>query len=443
MHTDERFSVGIDTLGLNAHQHTTPQLVAPPTDGSQQLLLLGLMSGALARRELIRCTWGRGLPRAIRLRFVVGAGTTDRASHDVLEATDTHDVGFRPGGASDTMHIAFFKMVFFLRFAAQQPEPAIGIGDDDIFVSPPALLAYSWRLPVTAGEAFGGVGSTAWLAGYFDWYSMFTRRLSPTAWARELGSALWHAEKPRRNCSRDLSGAAGPMGAERGGDGGDGGGCVGPFAFAKGPLLLLSDVAVRWVLSSAAFARDVARARALAAERAKAGTSQNRRRQGRRILDDATLGYWLRLHPSLVLVALPKFAAWANEWRHVGPVEQLLVAHRAPYDQWAWLAAQTDEAWRGRGVLARARCPGHEASPGPCRPGLCAHAAGQRACSLAVQPLLSADAARPICRACACDVWLANGSRMHASGGTCNFSRLARPVLPAHCAWRAGAGSTV
>ena len=40
-------------------------------------------------------------------------------------------------------------------------------------------------------------------------------------------------------------------------------GCVGPFAFAKGPLFLMSQAAVRSVVASAAFAAGLAKAEAL------------------------------------------------------------------------------------------------------------------------------------------------------------------------------------
>ena len=86
---------------------------------------------------------------------------------------------------------------------------------------------------------------------------------------RGLRGALYGGSLPFRNCSPSGAGwinggkdgkqplreAERPnAGAER---------CVGPFAFAKGPFAMLSTSAIRWLVASAAFERDVSLAAAI------------------------------------------------------------------------------------------------------------------------------------------------------------------------------------
>ena len=154
----------------------------PEVDPVRPLLLLGLISGDIRRRTLLRCTWVGALPSAVRARFVVGLGQPDGSWPDVLLVRVNEQEGLkRPGatggapGASTWTQYA--KVVFFCRWASEQPEPLIAKGDDDLFIAPRMLLAHvhllvqmtSERPHLVAGvfDSFRGVRrhSTLWLGG--------------------------------------------------------------------------------------------------------------------------------------------------------------------------------------------------------------------------------------------------------------------------------------
>lgn len=436
------------------------------------LLLLGLMSGSATRRALIRCTWGQLVDRtSVRMLFVVGEGASDAEADDTLVAQGVQDKAMIRGTNQGIK--AFLKMVAFLRFAArpmtrpeqwmrhgrQHPPRVVAVADDDVFIQPTALLAY-------ARELLASSDAEAFAAGQFDWYSVFPATLRPVGWDRVMSGALFHAQKRHHNCTtlRHPHHAAA-------GEPSDGFRCVGPFAFAKGPLLLLSSPVVEWLVhgaGAAAFARDAAVASAAAsASPTTSTTREERRRRGSppqlvqgAVYDDATLGYWLRAHPSLQLVALPKFVGWASTWKDVGPLNKLLVAHRVPWHQYAWLSGATDAMWGGDATLgvawqcggapcSQTICMGHGPSDttvgGPC----CAQAAGQRACALAVTAQLDrgitaqcyncacwrAKLAGPPCRSTRCAARRPPPDALDVSPGKCNFSRWSEPQLPAQC-WR-------
>ena len=446
------------------------------------LLLLGLMSGSATRRALIRCTWGQLVDRtSVRMLFVVGEGAVDAAADDTLVAQGVQDRQMVKGTNQGVK--AFLKMVAFLRYAARpltrvdqwmrhgrhhdhnhnrnHPPRVVAVADDDVFIQPSALLAY-------ARELLASSDGNAFAAGQFDWYSVFPATLRPVGWDRVMSGALFHAQKRHHNCTtlRHPHHAAA-------GEPGDGHRCVGPFAFAKGPLLLLSAPVVEWLVhgdGGAAFARDAAVASAAAsASPATASllTTREERRRGAppqlmrgAVYDDATLGFWLRSHPSLQLVALPRFVAWASTWRDVGPLNKLLVAHRVPWHQFAWLSRATDAMWGGGATLGAAwQCGGPPCSQticqgrgpsdttvgGPC----CAQAAGQRACALAVTAQLDrgvtaqcfncacwrAKLVGPPCTSARCAARKPPPDALDVSHGKCNFSRRSEPQLPAQC-WR-------
>ena len=162
--------------------------------------------------------------------------------------------------------------------------------------------------------------------------------------------------------------------------------CVGPFAFAKGPLVLLSAPAVRWVVRSDGFANDVAQAARLADGLAYGRASE-------RVPQDVQLGYWLSRHPSLRYVALPRKTGWADAFVEVTDLRRLLVGHRIPWDQLGWLTGRSERMWRAAShVRWRLVCAGAL----PCPAGQCAHARGQDACAaeLMLPPPLRASPPR-------------------------------------------------
>ena len=449
-----------------------------PAVSASPFLLLGLVSATQSRRDALRCTWVKALMAedmggAARVKFVVGEGALDTARADVLAVPVAEQMLVRKlkGGArkrirgvsSYSTYSLYLKTIHFMRYAATQREPAVLLGDDDIFVQPHALLFYVWALLQASKDPstpFGGAaaadGQGHWYAGRFDWYSWRTETLMATAYWRAMRGALYGAQEPFRNCSPTGAGwvyaADGKLPALREADRPNPNAerCVGPFAFAKGPLLLLSMPALRWVLASDGFARDVEQAARLANGTKPYG------RATERVPQDVQLGYWLSQHPSLRYVSLPRKTGWADAFVEVTDLRRLLVGHRIPWDQLAWLTGRTERLWRAAShSRLHLRCAG-----APCPVGQCAHARGQVSCAaeLLLPPPLPRLAAS--CAGCTC--WegptaedlptekyaFSPGWRVHelhrtlvmqrgASGGSCNFTRTAAPELPAHC-WDGG-----
>lgn len=120
-------------------------------NGSPSILLLGIISVSAERRSLIRCTWAKALNLLpTRLLFVVGLNASDAGSADTFQtpveerllAASSHRAKTRrASGATYSSLSSFLKMYHFIKFAALQPEPLVGLGDDDIFVQPNALVA--------------------------------------------------------------------------------------------------------------------------------------------------------------------------------------------------------------------------------------------------------------------------------------------------------------
>ena len=281
--------------------------------------------------------------RAARVLFVVGNGADDTGRTDVLSVAIDEQRNAKQTGrrrvhgttATYSTYSLYAKTMHFLRHASMQPEPAIVLADDDVFVQPHALLTYAWALlhPPSSGGGSGGgsgVGSTdatsrvsgddAWYAGRFDWYSWRTERMMATAYWRAMRGALYGAQAPYRNCSPSGNGwvpsadgksvvreaSSVSPGQER---------CVGPFAFAKGPLVMLSSSAVRWLVTSDRFVHDTARAATMANASQQPGAHKKEALE--RVPQDVNMGYWLAAHPSLRYVALPRKVGWADAFVEV------------------------------------------------------------------------------------------------------------------------------
>ena len=78
----------LDSAAARVRKSSAADVTLPhPASAGVPLLLLGLISGSFARREVHRCTWMRILPRmggGVRVRFVVGKAERDAAAADVL-----------------------------------------------------------------------------------------------------------------------------------------------------------------------------------------------------------------------------------------------------------------------------------------------------------------------------------------------------------------------
>ncbi|KAL1528486.1 hypothetical protein AB1Y20_009829 [Prymnesium parvum] len=394
------------------------------------LLLLGLLSGAEERREHARCTWLRiDAAGALRHMFVVGRGAKDAGRADVLVVPvdeGKHMTGQGRGEVVAARTLSgYLKMVHFARYAAAQAEPLVGMGDDDVFIQPRMLGAYAHVLHEWLPRA------EALYVGAFEYFSWRTRSMVATGWGRNLGEALFEAQVGWRNCSPTGAGwAQTPHVHCRAVEATGGGGvdaCVGPIAFAKGPLELVSAAALRWVVASDAFQRDAATSAALAAgaelPRADDPSSGD-------LYHDVQLGVWLSRHPSLRLVALRRDDAWADDWRHVRRLDGLLLAHRVPFHMTAWLAHHTARLWaRGAHLSVHSHCAG-----APCLAAHCAQAQGQTACALHLSVRRAdGEAVGAACNGCQCWARDAASGGKEWTRGSCRFRKDVHPSLPAQC----------
>lgn len=439
------------------------------------LILLGLISGQARRRELLRCTWMKEMDTtAITLRFVVGRGAPEPPAEDILRVpVDEHRLmkststnGSRraasaPLSSTYSTYSSYVKLIYFLRYAAGRPEPAVGVGDDDVFLQPQMLVAYMHLLLGTGLRAspsssddeeaqtalnaarvpphvnrwqpsnLESLGHGEWYAGLFEWYSWRTWDLQATGFHRSMLGALYGAVP--RNCSPTGAGwipgtrTEVPM-DEKHPKRPANEQCVGPFAFAKGPLILLGAPVVRWVVASEGFARDVALANQIAEGVVKTAWHVER------IPQDVQLGFWLRTHPTLTYVNLGKRFVWADYWVDVWDLDRLLLGHRIPFDQLAWLSSRSARRWKYLSHLnVQLYCAGSL-----CTPSDCAHAAAQRVCSVDMAAVsinsTHTPAGEPLQMGCSsCSCWEGTGLERRSSGGECNFSRLTVPDLPRMC----------
>ena len=322
------------------------------------------------RRALLRCTWLKlgGGSAGLRVKFVVGHGRPLEDSADLLVVNVTEGERMRsdtdprncPAGKICTGSVAtYWKLAAFLRYAATQPEPMIGRGDDDVLLSPPMLLAHASLLARLSQPVFAGV---------FEWYSWRTQTLHSTGFGLSAGAARHGRKKVWRNCTsarkalgHDAAQHPVSLTTPRQPDL-----CVGPLAFAKGPLVMLSSSAVRWLVRSPLFSRDLKRAREMMDGRAPPYHGPG----SGRIDDDVQLGYWMAQLPHLRVVGFRRYMAWHDRWKAgvTGYLPRLLQAHKVPWDKQRTLCNQTRAVWsKARRASVSLHC---DSSP-PCRD--CAH----------------------------------------------------------------------
>ena len=432
------------------------------------IVLLGVFSGSTARRAMVRCTWGAKLRErsggAVRLRFVVGAAAGERLrelqerapdelvtpvrERQMVNRTDHHRKKRRRG--REVLHGTItkqLKMIHFLRWSVQQPQRIVALADDDVFISVGMLTATA-RLMV---ERMDVRGEDHLYAGRMEWYSWHERTLVSSGWSQHsLSGALRQAQEPWRNCSPTGAGwswtgwamvEARASSAERASDRDT---CIGPFAFAKGPLALLSAPAVEWLVARPEFGRDAKLSEAMSRAGWHAGVREHPQlllEQGSRsVLEDVQLGFWLAASSRLRVVQLPR-EMWADGLIAVRGLQRLLVVHQVAWKHVAWLTAHTDQLWAqpGAHVWSRWGCFGTL-----CTSSHCAHHAGQRACGMQVavkqrhdcvfgraHGTQSCTPASASCRNCECT---ATDGRGHTSrSGTkddCGWDRAKEPVCP-------------
>eukprot|EP00966_Prymnesium_polylepis_P079207 1835585-Prymnesium_polylepis.1 len=165
----------VDEIG--ARLRASPRAAMPvPARRATSLLLLGILSGSETRRAHARCTWLRiDSSGALRHLFVVGRRAADHRLDDVLEVPVDEGKHLTGQGAGEVVAArtlsGYLKMIHFSRYAARQPEPLVGMGDDDVFIQPRMLAAYAHLLERVLQQ------SPALYAGAFEYFSWRTRSM--------------------------------------------------------------------------------------------------------------------------------------------------------------------------------------------------------------------------------------------------------------------------
>lgn len=406
--------MGNATVVSRPKRHARAHARDSPTE-TPSLVLLGVLSGSRTRRDLIRCTWLTVKPPGVRALFIVGRNQTDAAQPDVVTVRVTEGERMRSYKQKQTSTFSgivtgsvstYWKLIEYLRFAAAQPEPIIARADDDVFIQPRMLATYA--------QAFVDSGAPLIFAGAFEWYSWRTRTLHSTGFGLSAGESRWRRGKTWRNCTsasespwhlasdygesnRTLQLASGGAALDP---------CIGPVAFAKGPLMLVTRMAVQRVLASKVFARDVVMAHAMSEGRVPAYEGPG----SGRIDDDVQLGYWLSQVEDLRMVTLRRYASWHDRWKPgvYHELRRLLMAHKVPWDQYAVMVRDTEKLWRAGRAQLRTRCSGM-----PCSD--CAHLPTQEACVTDVELLVDASKIPSTCLP------------------KCSFVRGVEPAVPAQC----------
>ena len=346
-------------------------------------ILLGIMSGSAARRGIARCTWMRldSKSQSIRTLFVVGEkGRSMEVVDDILFV----DVMERQRMWKGKEHVTaneskpetmtgtfttYLKQVEFLRYAARQPESFVARADDDVFIAPQMLKAYSMILAQMGKNVYLGV---------FEWFSWKTKALSSTGFGFSCKAANSRARAPWRNCSQ-VSSASSPADHH----------CIGPFAFAKGPFLLLSTDAVRQVVESPTFAYDVQRSRDLVSGNVESTFARPRGR----IDDDVHLGYWLSQIPSLHAVRVRR-QVWHEQGAHWGgaALSYFMVAHKFPWALYNTMCIELENAWNSaQEATVHVIC----STEPPCDAKISSHHSTQGTCVLEIA--LGTASKAPVC----------------------------------------------
>ena len=336
---------------------TLAQALLRSTTDTGTTILVGVINGHAERRAPFRCEFAQLLPSRGRLRFVVGSDAPARVEEtdllvvpDVPEFIHYHNVGGGGGGGERSARrwegtgsmSSLLKLFYFLEWAARQPEQVIARVDDDVFVSLSALEAHAAAL-APFGEHF--------YAGVFEWYSYIPAIFKSTGHSFGVDGARTFGQR-LHNCTPS---------AVRGSE--PGSGCVGPAAFAKGPLLLLSRAVARDAVRAAA--DDIARARTF--------------RPQSRVDDDVFLGSLVAAMPHVTYVRLRRKETWLDRTPAELHPRRLLLAHKMPWECHSAMVEASAAAGWARGALYRVACG---AEP-PCL--LCAHASTQRTCAIQLE----------------------------------------------------------
>ncbi len=295
--------------------------------------LFGVISGSVSRRNFLR-SWFSAIPQGARLIFVVSSLTRNAEKKDLLRVNVSEFRGIIRHSASGTPSgtlTVLFKLIALLHHFERSAEDWLIRMDDDVVVNLQRSVRFASELrhhPLV-------------YAGVFEWYNMLpTLRATGHAYGVEGSRG---AGKFRFNCSASYISSR----------------CVGPFAFAKGPWVLLSKAAVRKVLDSEIY-------------HVTHGTADRTQKVQHRIHDDALLGMWLSLVPNLTYVRVPRKTVWYDRSPPVFRAGHVLVGHKAKQ-------VCSEDALRhveAKHPVRSYRC----IEEPPCR--LCLHRSTQRSCTL-------------------------------------------------------------
>lgn len=268
---------------------------------SAHSVLVGVISGVFARRQVFRCTWKEAsIGSRARVVFVVGNGAPDRTWSDVLRIRVNEGKGVAPSlrttrTGSVTSSVKLWK---FLAYACAQQERWVVRTDDDVYMSPVSLthLISALREP-----RFG----TRVYAGVFEYYNYIPRAMKSTGFGYSVGQSAGWGRK-FHNCSVSPASA-----------------CQGPFGFAKGPLVVLSSPLLQDLRASRRFA-----------SHGSAAASRLRSRARARVDDDVQLGWWISALSNVTYVGLKRDVsmdrpAAANENIDAGVT---VVVHKLPWE---------------------------------------------------------------------------------------------------------------
>lgn len=293
-------SVAFDRLARHS-ERAAPRLVDGAALGSHSVLV-GVISGVFARRQVFRCTWKEAsIGSRARVVFVVGNGAPDRTWSDVLRISVNEGCG---GGVAPSLGTtrtgsvtSSVKLWKFLSYACAQQERWVVRTDDDVYMSPVSLthLISALREPRFGTHVYAGV---------FEYYNYIHSAMKSTGFGYSVGQAAGWGRK-LHNCSVSPASA-----------------CQGPFGFAKGPLVILSSPLLQDLRTSRRFA-----------SHGRAAASRMRSGARGRVDDDVQLGWWISSLSNVTYVGLKRDVsmdrpAAANENIDAGVT---VVVHKLPW----------------------------------------------------------------------------------------------------------------
>lgn len=248
-------------------------------------IFVGVISGQLNRRVGMRC-----LLNSLYYRFFIGEGENDHLYPDVVVVPVKEGINRFAARANRTLTgslTSSIKMVYFLRYAAKCKVSHVVRVDDDTFLVPSALYAYIRHMPIK--NMYGGV---------FEFYNYIDILMKSTGNSVHSGSSRYLGLK-YFNCTTKINSY-----------------CRGPFAFAKGPLLILSSDVVQALSHSSLLENHLIHTQNFVPTN--------------RVDDDVQLGYWLTNFEKLTYIRIMR-NAWFDRSPRTIDRKNIISVHRLPW----------------------------------------------------------------------------------------------------------------